>query len=108
MVPRAHVSRDRGISLAGRGTGRSRVPPRLGPLVGAGLPPPGANHPAMSFTTGSVGFSTFFQTLGWQFATNSPVTVDGLGYYDFGGDGLVVPHEVGIFDAGGMLLTSTT
>src|SRR5437660_1277450 len=61
----------------------------------------------MSFTTGSIGFSTNFQTLGWQFTTNSPVTVDGLGYYDFAGDGLAVPHEVGIFDAGGTLLTST-
>ena len=33
--------------------------------------------------------------------------MDGLGYYDFGSDGLAVPHEVGIFDGVGNLLTST-
>src|SRR6476620_5121322 len=79
----------------------------VGLVLGAGIAPARADNPAMSFTTGSIGFSTQFQTLGWQFTTNSPVTVDALGYYDFAGDGLAVPHEVGIFDGGGTLLTST-
>lgn len=80
----------------------------LGLLLGAGTAPVQADDPVARFTTGSIGLATFFQTLGWQFTTNSPVTVDELGYYDFGGDGLAVPHEVGIFDAAGMLLTLTT
>src|SRR5438034_10861420 len=63
----------------------------VGLLLGTGTAPARADSPAMSFATGSPGFATFFQTLGWQFTTNSPVTGDGLGYYDFGGDGLAVP-----------------
>jgi hypothetical protein len=79
-----------------------------GLLLGGGMAPARADNPAMSFATDSIGFSTDFQTLGWQFTTNSPITVDALGYFDFLGDGLAVPHEVGIFDSAGNLLTSTT
>ena len=66
-----------------------------------------ADSPAMSFTAAPIGFSSY-QTLGWQFTTNANVTVDALGYYDLAGDGLAVSHDVGIFDSGGTLLTSTT
>src|SRR3954453_9194391 len=76
-------------------------------LMWAGTTPARADNPAMSFGTGSIGFADFFQTLGWKFTTNSPITVDGLGYYDFGGDGLAVPHEVGIFYNAGNPLAST-
>jgi hypothetical protein len=80
----------------------------VGLFLGAGTAPARADNPAMGLATGTSGFNTDFQTLGWLFTTNSPVTVDALGYFDFGGDGLAVPHEVGIFDSAGNLLTSAT
>jgi hypothetical protein len=66
-----------------------------------------ADTPAMSFSSASLGFSTN-QTLGWTFTANTPGVVDALGYYDLGGDGLAVSHDVGIWDNLGNLLTSTT
>jgi hypothetical protein len=66
-----------------------------------------ADSPAMSFTAAPVGFSPY-QTLGWSFTTNANVTVDALGYYDLGADGLSVSHAIGLFNSTGTLLTSTT
>jgi hypothetical protein len=41
-------------------------------------------------------------TYGWLFSVGStPVTVTELGYFDLGLNGLVDPHQVGIFDSGG-------
>ena len=45
-------------------------------------------------------------TGGWGFAVNSTVDVVGLGVWDEGADGLVEGHEVGLWTAGGVLLTS--
>jgi hypothetical protein len=47
-------------------------------------------------------------SLGWQFTTNGPVTVAALGFYDGSKNGLTQNHDVGIYDAGGNLLVSTT
>jgi len=47
-------------------------------------------------------------TLGFNFTTTTSFTLDGLGIYDQDGDGLVDSHDVGLWDAGGTLLTSTT
>lgn len=47
-------------------------------------------------------------SLGFQFTTDTALVISTLGYYDDGGDGLLTSHEVGIFDANGTLLTSTT
>ncbi len=46
-------------------------------------------------------------TLGFEFATNSAMTVTALGIFDDSQDGLVERHEIGIWDAGGTLLAST-
>jgi hypothetical protein len=38
-------------------------------------------------------------SVGWQFTVNDPITVDRLGFFDYGKDGLTEPHEVAIYDA---------
>ncbi|MFN9848492.1 MAG: PEPxxWA-CTERM sorting domain-containing protein [Alphaproteobacteria bacterium] len=55
---------------------------------------------------GSLGESS--QTRGFKFSLSDTITVTGLGYYDAGGDGFAVAHEVGIWDLGGNLLVSGT
>ena len=47
-------------------------------------------------------------TLGYSFLANSSITVTGLGVFDAGSDGLNVSHDVGLWDAAGNLLASTT
>lgn len=47
-------------------------------------------------------------TLGYSFLVNSPITVTGLGVLDHNADGLNVSHAVGLWDANGNLLASTT
>lgn len=47
-------------------------------------------------------------SLGIQFTANTEISVTSLGYYDFGDDGFLSSHLVGIFDSNGVLLGSTT
>lgn len=48
-------------------------------------------------------------SMGFQFTTGaSPVTIDALGAFDLNSDGFINPHQVGLWDAGGTLLTSAT
>jgi len=47
-------------------------------------------------------------TLGYSFLVNSAITVTGLGVFDDNSDGLNVSHDVGLWDANGNLLASTT
>lgn len=44
------------------------------------------------------------QTVGWQFTVAAPVDVTAFGWYDNLSDGLVDPHQVGIFDEARNLL----
>lgn len=46
-------------------------------------------------------------SVGWAFNAANAFTVDALGFYDVGQDGLVNSHSVGIFDSTGNLLVST-
>lgn len=46
------------------------------------------------------------QTVGWQFNVPFAITVNGLGWYDFGSDGLSVGRTVGIWAPDGTLLVS--
>jgi hypothetical protein len=64
--------------------------------------------PGYSFSSAPVTTDPKQLSFGFQFTTNELVTVSALGYYDDGGDGLMVDHEVGIFDSLGALLFSTT
>lgn len=45
--------------------------------------------------------------LGYEFNVNSSITVDGLGLFDFQGNGLADRHEVGLWTAAGGLVAST-
>lgn len=54
---------------------------------------------ALSFTGGS-SYTWAGASIGWEFSITQPITVNSLGVYDFGGDGLIDAHEVGIFPAG--------
>jgi MYXO-CTERM domain-containing protein len=68
-----------------------------------------AQIPAVVFdTTTGLNANNQDQTVGWQFDVLSSITVTGLGWYDEGGDGLEVRHEVGIWDPLGTLLASVT
>jgi hypothetical protein len=60
-----------------------------------------------SFTSAPIEYDSQL-SLGFTFTTNTDITVYSLGYYDYQGDGFATPHEVGIFDSLGNLLTSTT
>jgi hypothetical protein len=64
--------------------------------------------PAYSFSTALTTTDAKSLSFGFQFTTNELVTLSALGYYDHGGDGLAVSHDVGIFDSMGALLYSTT
>jgi hypothetical protein len=47
-------------------------------------------------------------TIGWGFQVLDDIRIDSLGIFDVFSDGLAESHAVGIFDAGGNLLASTT
>lgn len=48
-------------------------------------------------------------TYGWAFSVRNAITIDGLGMWDFGSDGLGQPSvQVGLWSSAGTLLASTT
>ncbi len=47
-------------------------------------------------------------TIGWEFTTNTDLTITKLGVWDQYGDGLTDNHQVGIFSTIGSILTQTT
>ena len=68
-----------------------------------------ANPIALDVTSDTTAFSVGgFTNVGWQFSVNAPITIDGLGLFDFGGDGLSLSHQVGLWDNSGTLLAQTT
>jgi hypothetical protein len=77
-------------------------------VVVALVPRPSAATPALDFVDGLDSFvGRLGVTLGWEFTVNSPVTVDALGLFDVGGDGLSQSHQVALWTAGGSLLGFT-
>lgn len=67
--------------------------------------------PILDFTGGSSGNAqptTGDPMVGWAFDVNSAVTIDALGIWDEGADGLSNSHEVGLWEIDGTLLASTT
>jgi hypothetical protein len=67
------------------------------------LPMARAGTLALDFTGGTP-YTNGNWSLGWEFTVNSPITVDGLAYYD---DNDGQSHEVGIYDSSEVLLVST-
>jgi hypothetical protein len=65
-----------------------------------------AQTQAVSFGSGASAGTNSDQSVGWQFNVLSGITVDGLGWYDFGFDGLSLGRTVGIWSPSGTLLMS--
>lgn len=86
---------------------------RLAALTGllAGLlgqPATAAPTPlAADFTDASFFLSGDFNNIGWSFSVTSDVTIDGLGLFDYGADGLDNRHQVGLWNSAGTLLAQT-
>ncbi|NWF85253.1 MAG: PEP-CTERM sorting domain-containing protein [Bryobacteraceae bacterium] len=47
-------------------------------------------------------------TFGWAFSVTSPITVNGIGIFDTGADGLGGSFEAGLYTSAGVLLRSAT
>ena len=62
-------------------------------------------NPVLSFNeaTGGAALNTN-SNAGWKFNVLSPITIDGLGWFDDGRDGLFIEHRVGIWNPTGSLL----
>ena len=79
-------------------------------LVATGLfLTPGVSRaiPAVDFTsTQNWGFGAAL-TIGWGFSVNEQQMVNELGYYDYGQDGLVFDHGVGLFSVSDMSLLAS-
>ncbi len=67
-----------------------------------------AGTPALSYIGGAENLGNGPFTLGWEFTTTKSFKVDGLGAFDYEGDGLAADHDVGLWDSTGTLLASTT
>ena len=66
-----------------------------------------AASPVLTFNTATASSgSENNQSVGWEFNVLTPITVNGLGWYDQNGDGLQLAHTVGIWNSSGTLLSS--
>lgn len=59
---------------------------------------------AVDFSGGQVFAPGVFNNIGWSFNVNSSVTINGLGLFDVGANGLAERHQVGIWDSSNNLL----
>jgi hypothetical protein len=63
----------------------------------------------LDFTGGAAAPSALYLVFGWEFRTTVSLTIDGLGYWDEGGNGPAYAHQVGLWTGdGSSLLASTT
>jgi hypothetical protein len=82
----------------------------VAPFVGR----PVAADPVLDFSGGTQGgppFSTVDATLGWKFTVgvNSTITIEGLGIFDFGANGLAENHQIRLWNNDGTsVLASAT
>jgi hypothetical protein len=72
-----------------------------------------ASSVANTAITGITGGSLFVFnnqgfTVGYEFTVSQAITVENLGFYDAGSDGLATAHPVGIFNLCGTMLSSNT
>jgi hypothetical protein len=79
-------------------------------LVVGSPAPARASDLALDFTGGAAfnPLTSSSGTSGWSFTVNSTITVESLGFWDEGANGLNSSHEVGLWTAAGTLLSSTT
>ena len=67
-----------------------------------------AQTPIIDFTGGTGGISIGANNFGFAFNVTGMQTITGLGLFDYGSDGLVNSHQVGLFTNTGTLLASAT
>ncbi len=77
-------------------------------LVLAAVPALAAPAVVVSNVNGPSSLGNPPYTLGWSFSTNDAITVNALGVFDSGLDGLATRYQVGLWDSGGVLLASAT
>ena len=68
-----------------------------------------AVDPTYNPVAGYTGPFSADRTYGWKFTVgNSPIEVSGLGFFDFGADGLADSHQVGIWSTDGASIVQAT
>ena len=80
----------------------------LAAVAVAGVSPALAGNPAIDLTSPGEEYSGSPYTLGFEFSVDAGGTIDALGVYDSGQDGLSAQAQIGIWDLQGNLLTSAT
>jgi uncharacterized protein DUF4082 len=74
-----------------------------------GLLPTAGHTAGINFGSVSQSFSDELdRNVGWGFTVNQTLTVNRLGFADFGFDGLAQAHDVGLYTSSGTLLVSGT
>lgn len=65
---------------------------------------------ALVFSNNTPGFANSFSNynIGFKFQTNEAISVQALGFYDYGQDGLGESHGVAVYDSNGALLVQGT
>lgn len=79
-------------------------------LTAAAVSAPLTGDPAVTVNSANTYVSgiAFNLVEGWKFHTTQSLSVNALGVFDYGSDGLVQVHEVGLWDASQVLLATTT
>jgi len=67
-----------------------------------------SGSPIVDFSGGSTTFGRSDFSVGYTFSITSSQTINGLSWWDEGGDGLASNHDVGLWTIAGGLLASTT
>lgn len=70
--------------------------------------PVNADVPALTFSGGAFTNNFPNHTMGYTFNVTHDVTLTQLAFWDFGGDGLVDSHTIGVWDGEGSLLRTAT
>lgn len=63
---------------------------------------------AVDFSGASYFLSGTQNNIGWSFSVTSRVSIDGLGLFDYGADGLANRHQVGLWDSANNLIAQAT
>jgi len=69
--------------------------------------PAQADELAVDIQSGQLFYRGSFQNFGWSFSLSKTIGINGLGIYDYQGDGLVDVHQIGLWDSNHNLLATT-
>ncbi len=81
----------------------------VAPFVGGPVVAAQCDSCVLDFTGGSPLTFGADATVGWKFTVTSTITIEGLGIFDVGGNGLAESHQIGLWtSSGGSPLVSAT